>query len=106
MVCQEGLHLVIQAQRVKVILEMDSIEVAAILSREGQDRSFYGPLVSERKTLLQGFEAVRVQAVRRSANDAAHRMAKEGCVIRSSRVWQGAAPDFVLNRIVMDSVLF
>jgi ribonuclease HI len=100
MACQADLQLAIQEQSRKVILETYSTEVAAKLAREGQDRSFYGPLVSEIKFLLQGFEAVR-----RSANDAAHRMAKEGCATRSSRVWHGVAPDFVLNRIVMDSVL-
>jgi ribonuclease HI len=105
MACHAGLQLAIQEQSRKVILETDSTEVAARLAREGQDRSFYGPLVSEIKFHLQGFEAVRVRTVRRSANDAAHRMAKKGCATRSSRVWHGVAPDFVLNRIVMDSVL-
>jgi hypothetical protein len=85
-------------------METDSTEVATKLGREGHDRSLYGPLVSEIKTLFQGFEAVRVRSVQRSANDDAHRMAQEGCVTRSSRVWHGVAPDFVLNRVVMDSV--
>jgi hypothetical protein len=105
MACRAGLQLAIQERSGKVILEMNRTKVAAKLAREGQDQSFYGPLVSEIKSLLQGFEAVRVRTVQRSANDAAHRMAKEGCATRSSRVWHGVAPDFVLNRIVMDSVM-
>jgi ribonuclease HI len=105
MACRAGLQLANQEHCGNIILETDSTEVAAKLVREGQDRSLYGPLVSEIKSLFQGFEAVRVRTVRRSANDAAHRMAQEGCVTRSSRVWHGVAPDFVFNRVVMDSGL-
>jgi ribonuclease HI len=105
MACRVGLQLANQEHCRNVVLETDSTEVAAKLDREGHDRSTYGPLVSEIKSLFLGFEAVRVRSVRRSANDVAHRMAQEGCVTRSSRVWRGVAPDFVLNRVVMDSVL-
>jgi hypothetical protein len=87
-----------------LVLETDSVEVAAKLSKEGQDRSAYGPLVSEIKTLLQSFVESSVRAMRRSANEAAHLMAKEGCDNKLCRVWFDVAPVCVENRIVMDSV--
>jgi hypothetical protein len=45
-----------------------------------------------------------VRKVRRSANDAAHRMAKRGCENKLDRIWRGVAPDCILNRLVLDLV--
>jgi hypothetical protein len=60
-----------QVQRIS--LETDNVGAAVKLNKEGQDRSIHGPLVMEIKTLLGSFEAFSVHAVRRSANEAAHR---------------------------------
>jgi hypothetical protein len=47
----------------RLILETDSVEVAAKLRREGQDRSVHGPFVSEIKSLLLSFDESSVRAV-------------------------------------------
>jgi ribonuclease HI len=86
MACKQGLLLARDDQRQRVILETDNVEVAAKLSREGQNRSSYGQLVCEIKTLLLSFERSLVRLVRCSANDAAHRMAKKGCDNKMFRV--------------------
>jgi hypothetical protein len=71
------------------------VEVATKLSKEDQDRSAYGPLVSEIKNLLQSFVESSVCAVRRSANEAAHLMTKEGCDNKLCRLWFDVAPVYV-----------
>jgi ribonuclease HI len=100
--CKQGLLLAKEGNYDRVILETDSTVVAAKLSKGGQDLSLYGPLVMEIKSLLQGFARTTVRAVRRSANDAAHRMAKKGCENKLDRRWHGVAPDCICNRLVLD----
>jgi hypothetical protein len=65
----------------------------------------HGPLVSEIKVLLQGFDESSVRAVRRSANEVARNMAKEGCVNKLCKVWSRIMPDCTVNCIVSDRVL-
>ena len=101
--CRRGLLLASEVQVQHIILETDSVEVAAKLNKEGQDRSVYGPLVDEIKTLLQGFAGSSVRAVRRTANEAAHRIAKEGCEKKLCKVWFDVVPDCIANRLVLDS---
>jgi hypothetical protein len=62
-----------------MVLETDNTGVASKLRRDDQDRSSYGALIDEIKFLLCGFTEVSVRAVRRSANEAAHLLAKTGC---------------------------
>jgi ribonuclease HI len=103
MASKQGLLLARDDQRQRVILETDSVEVAAKLSREGQDRSSYGQLVCEIKALVLSFKRSLVRSVRRSANDVAHRLAKKGCDNKMCRVWHGVAPNCTQNRLVLDS---
>ena len=100
--CRRALHLAQEMGITKIVLETDSVEVASKLTREGQDRSFYGPLVAEIKCLLDGFGDFSVQAVRRTANEAAHRLAKEGCVNKVCNTWVGSPPEYIVNRLVLD----
>jgi hypothetical protein len=53
--CKQGLTLSCEAQARKIVLETDSAAVASKLRSEGQDRSVYGSLVEDLKTLLRGF---------------------------------------------------
>jgi ribonuclease HI len=100
--CKQGLLLAKDGHLHRVILKTDSTVVAAKLSKEGQDLSLHGQLVMEIKSLLQGFARSTVRAVRRSANDAAHRMVKKDCENKLDRGWRGIAPDCIRNRLVLD----
>jgi ribonuclease HI len=98
--CKRGLVVAREAGVQRIILETDSVEVAAKLKGEGQDRSIYGPLVREIKSLFGNFEETLVRSVRRTANEAAHRMAKNGCDNKLCKVWLGDAPGCIQNMIV------
>jgi hypothetical protein len=89
-------------QVAKVVLETDSSVVVSKLAQEEVDRSFYGPLVEEIKELLRGFEEGMAQVVRRTANSAAHILAKEGCENNVSRIWLGVPPAFIVNILDVD----
>jgi hypothetical protein len=80
--------------------------VAAKLRRDDQDRSSYGVLIDEIKLLLSGFTEVSVRAVRRSANEAAHLLAKIGCDNKVCNEWFGIPPVCLENQIVRDLVPF
>lgn len=56
----------------EVVLETNSVGIAGKLGKEGQDRSLYGPLVEEIKTLLQSFDDFSVRSVGQSENEVAH----------------------------------
>jgi ribonuclease HI len=100
---RQGLRLAVGHQVQKVVLKTDSTGAAAKLNRDEQDRSIHGPLVEQMKSLFQGFGDISVRAVRRAANVLAHVLAKESCDNKVYNVWNGVAPDFVRNQIVMDS---
>jgi ribonuclease HI len=100
--CRQGLLLARRLQVAKVVLETDSSVVVSKLAQEEVDRSFYGPLVEEIKELLRGFEEGMAQAVRRTANSAAHILAKEGCENNVSRIWLGVPPAFIVNILDVD----
>lgn len=102
--CQQGLVLARNRRILKVVLETDCTGVAAKLRRDEQDRSIHGPLVAQIKSLMQGFGDISVQVVRRSANGAAHILAKEGCDNKICMVWN-VTPEFVRKNIVLDSVM-
>jgi ribonuclease HI len=100
--CKQGPTLAREAQARKIVLETDSVVVASKLRSEGQDRSVYGSLVEDLKTLLRGFQETTVTLVRRSANGVAHRLAQEGCVNKRCNVWEVVPPDFIVNCISLD----
>jgi hypothetical protein len=53
------------------------------------DRSVHGPLVEEIKALLREFDNILICQVRRSGNEVAHRLAKEGAKINVIHLGQG-----------------
>jgi hypothetical protein len=101
--CRRGVLLARESQVQKLVLEIDSTGVVAKLVKVDLDRSFHGPLVEEIKFLLRGFGEHAVRAVRRSANEAAHLLAKLGCENNACNVWFGDAPASIVNQLVLDS---
>lgn len=76
----------------KLVLETDSKTVASKLCDQEKDRSIFGPIVEETKKLLHAREEFRVAWVRRSANNAAHRLAREGCLNNLYKTWFHVSP--------------
>jgi ribonuclease HI len=103
--CRQGLLLARRLQVPKVVLETDSSVVVSKLVQEDMDRSFYGPLIEEIKELLRGFDEGMAQVVRRTANSAAHSLAKEGCENNVSRIWLGVPPAVIVNVLNLDALV-
>jgi ribonuclease HI len=100
--CRQGLVLAREAQVAKVILETDCASVKTKLSSAELDRSFNASLVEEVKEVLRSFDESLVHAVRRSANGAAHVLAKNGCENKLDLNWLGVPPACVVNSLDMD----
>jgi ribonuclease HI len=86
----------------KLILETDCSGIVTKLVSSELDRSVHGPLVEDIKKLLQDFGEIKVQHARRSANEVAHRLAKEGCSNKICNTWVGVPPDWVVNLLDTD----
>jgi ribonuclease HI len=103
--CRRGVQLAQEMLIPKVILEVDSTGVAAKLLQSECDRSLNALLVEEIKELMNGFEEISVRSVRRTANEAAHILAKEGCVNKRCKTWFGVNPDCVKDQLVLDLLI-
>jgi ribonuclease HI len=103
--CKRGLLLAKTLQVKKVVVESDCSNAVTKLKGVDQDRSFYGPLVEEIKSILQSFEEVIVRSLRRTANGAAHLLAKEGCENKCNRAWMGSPPSSIEGHLVKDVVI-
>jgi hypothetical protein len=68
---------------------MDNVEVVAKLKGGGKECSIYEPLVHEIKSLFGSSEETLVRTMRQSANEVAHRMAKDGCHNNLCKMWAG-----------------
>jgi ribonuclease HI len=86
----------------KLILETDCSGIVTKLVSPDIDRSVHGPLVEDIKKLLQDFGEIKIQHVRRSVNEVAHRLAKEGCSNKLCNAWVGVPPDWVVNLLDTD----
>ena len=62
-------------------------------------------LVDEIRSLLRGFGDFSVRPVRRTANEAAHRLAKEGCENKMCNTWFGDPPECIVNSLVLDALV-
>jgi ribonuclease HI len=100
--CRQGLVQAKEARLQEVVLETDSARVAAKLGRSGLDRSLNGALVEDVKTLLKSFRHSSVRSVRRTANEAAHVLAKFGCKNKLCNSWSVIAPSCIENQLVVD----
>lgn len=71
--------------------------VGKLLSEEGLDRSMHGTLARETRLKLQSFAEFRINCVRRSANEAAHIIARISCMETSSMAWFHVLPVSILS---------
>ena len=68
-----------------------------MLNDPGKNLLNLGPVIEEVKTLLQSHQETKVKWVRRTANVAAHLLAKEGVSHELCKVWFHVPPDFILS---------
>jgi ribonuclease HI len=85
--CSRAMGLAKMLKLQQIVLETDNLAVASKLNMEAKDRSSHGPLAEEIKRELRGFDNHVVKWVRRTANGAAHILAKEGCGLEISKTW-------------------
>lgn len=85
--CRRAVNLAIEMGISKLTLESDCKEMVSKISSTEKDLSVHGPIVEEIKLLLRSLNEVAIRWVRRSANGAAHRLAKEGCQLGLCKTW-------------------
>jgi ribonuclease HI len=100
--CRRAVMLAKEVQVNKVVLETDCMGAELKLLREDVDRSVHGPLVEEIRSILRSFEEFSVRTVRRTANEAAHLLAKDSCVNKYCKTWLGVPPAVVVSRLALD----
>ena len=86
----------------KVAVELDCVGAVSKLTKEDKDRSIHGPLIEEIKSILSSFKDFSVKAIRRTANEVAHVLAKDSCVNKVCKVWRLVPPMIAVNRLNLD----
>ena len=100
--CKSGLLLAIERGFQSVHLELDSLPVVQMLNDRHKCMAAVGSCIEEIKERLHTRAEYRVTWVRRTANVAAHKLAKVGVGDELCKVWLGSPPDFVLSVISDD----
>lgn len=101
--CKRVVELAAEINVRKLHLERDNKAVALMLQKEEKNLTAAGPRVEEIKSMFQSFDDVKVSWVGRSANSAAHKLARVGVGEELCKVWLIVPPDFVLS-VVSDGI--
>jgi hypothetical protein len=88
---------------VEAILEGDSLEIVNAAAKEGEVWSNYGPVVEEAKGVLNGRYPWEVKHVRRSANKAAHTIAKWAVADNVNQLWLTTTPPCIRDIVMAES---
>jgi ribonuclease HI len=88
---------------VEAILEGDSLEIVTTVAKEGELWSNYGPVVEEGKGVLNGQYPWEVKHVRRSANKAAHMIAKWVVAGNVNQLWLTTTPPCIRDNVMAES---
>ena len=67
-----------------------------MLNNSSNDLSAMGPIIDEVKEMLRTRQEYKVSWVKRTANDAAHILAKEGISMEMNKVWLDGPPECIL----------
>ena len=97
--CKRALLLAAERNVQRIQLELDSQALVQMINTPERTLATTGSWVEEIKTLLRSFDAFSVSWVRRSANIAAHKLAKIGVGEELCKVWLGSPPDCILEVI-------
>ena len=97
--CRKAVQLAIQRGIQKLHLETDSQGVARMIGEEGRNLSPVGQMIEEVKNMIRTREEFKLTWVRRSANGAAHILAKLGVNSRTSVFWDFDPPVCILSTV-------
>lgn len=88
-----------------VQVEIDSLLLASSLKRPSADSPYFQLIIDDYKTLLVDLNSVHVNFVRRSANQAAHMLAKATGFSTGMQRWGRVSPLFLLPNLLSDIAL-
>lgn len=88
--CRSGLQLAHERSIAKVHVELDCQGLVPMLNNPDKSLSANGPMIMDIKEKLKGFQESKVTWVHRSANGAAHALAREGLHVDGRVIWESA----------------
>jgi ribonuclease HI len=101
--CQRAVKLALEAGVRRLLLETDSASAVTKIGGRDKDRSVHGPLFEDIKDFLQGFAEFSVRHVRRSGNEIAHLLAKDGCDNKRCMSWfSEPPPSYIVDGLALD----
>jgi hypothetical protein len=86
----------------RVILKGDSLEIVNSLQMDGSCWSRYGAMINDAKVLLNSIQEWKVCHAKRTANVAAHLLAKHGLTVEAECMWQSDFPAFLSDIVLVD----
>nr|XP_020198784.1 uncharacterized protein LOC109784596 [Aegilops tauschii subsp. strangulata] len=99
MACRQALVFGRELGIQRVHAEMDCREAVSMVNPATRNLSVAGPIVEDVKTLMRGWVGCKITWRRRTANQAAHTLAKVAVGDGISQVWRHAPPDCILSVI-------
>ena len=96
--CKHAVQLAHEINANSLHIEMDCKEIVSKLQSKERDLSTLGPIIGEVKQMLDSRERWKITWVRRTANSAAHLLAKESVLRHSCKVWLNEPPDCILQK--------
>lgn len=101
--CRRAAQLAAELNAQNLHIEMVCREIVCKLRSKEKDLSELGPIIEEVKELLTLRERWKITWVSRSANVAAHRLARHGVTNNLCKVWLHEPPDRILQ-VVSDEI--
>ncbi|KAK2974954.1 hypothetical protein RJ640_009113 [Escallonia rubra] len=89
-----------------VQMEGDAILIINALNSSEENLSAIGGIIDDVKRIAHCFDSCIFQHIKRSGNEAAHRLAKFACNLIEVVVWMGEVPPVVMPSILKDCEFF
>ena len=96
---REALSWIKEIQFPCVIIEMDCLQVFQALVEESAGLNVFGLIIEDCRTLVKSIGEVQFSFVRRSANFAAHSVARAASSLLGSQEWNIIPPLWLLNNL-------
>lgn len=93
--CNHAVQRVVDLNIQKLHIEMDCLAVVRMMKDQAKNMSSAGQVVEEVKAMLRTRQDYGITWVRRSANAAAHGLAKWGVSCRAFEFWNQVPPDCI-----------
>lgn len=101
--CKRAIQVARELNVQKIHMELDSQSVVQMINSSSRNMSSAGPWIEEIKDSLKSFSEAKVAWVRRSANAAAHKLARVGVGDELCKVWFLVPPEFILD-VIADEI--